>query len=129
MDSFDLVIRGGTIVDGLGGEPFVGDVAVVDGKIAQVGQIAGTGIEEIDAKGLIVTPGFVDVHTHYDGQVTWDDTLRPSSVHGVTTALTGNCGVGFAPCRPDQREMLVTLMEGVEDIPGVVMREGIPWNW
>ncbi len=129
MAKFDLVIRSGTIVDGLGGEPFVGDVAIKGGVIAAVGEVGGTGEEEVDASGLLVTPGFVDVHTHYDAQLTWDDRLIPSSMHGATTVVTGNCGVGFAPCKPEQREMLITLMEGVEDIPGVVMRSGIPWGW
>jgi N-acyl-D-amino-acid deacylase len=126
---FDLVIRGGTVIDGSGGDPIAGDVAIVDGRVAAVGRFAGSGREEIDAKGLLVTPGFVDIHSHYDGQVTWEHTLRPSSNHGVTTALLGNCGVGFAPCRAEQRDLLVSVMEGVEDIPEIVMTEGIPWNW
>ena len=129
MVDFDLVVRGGTVVDGSGGEPFEADVAVSKGRIAAVGKIAGRGREEIDAKGKIVTPGFVDVHTHYDGQATWENRLAPSSGHGVTSVVMGNCGVGFAPCRPDEHALLIRLMEGVEDIPGVVMREGIPWNW
>jgi len=129
MAEFDLVIRGGTVVDGSGGAPFEADVAVKDGRIAVVGKVAGRGAEEIDAKGKIVTPGFVDVHTHYDGQVTWENRIAPSSGHGVTTVMMGNCGVGFAPCRPDEHDQLIRLMEGVEDIPGIVMREGIPWNW
>ena len=126
---FDLVIRGGLIVDGGGGEPFAGDVAVKDGKIAAVGKVDGQGAEEIAATGQVVTPGFVDIHTHYDGQVTWESRLSPSSGHGVTTVVMGNCGVGFAPCKPDQHDMLVRVMEGVEDIPEVVMTEGLPWNW
>jgi len=126
---FDLVIRGGLIVDGGGGEPFAGDVAVKDGKIAAVGKVGGQGAEEIVATGQVVTPGFVDIHTHYDGQVTWESRLSPSSGHGVTTVVMGNCGVGFAPCKPDQHDMLVRVMEGVEDIPEVVMTEGLPWNW
>ncbi len=126
---FDLVIRGGTIVDGSGGEPFTGDVAIADGVIRAVGPIAARGREEIDATGLLVTPGFVDIHTHYDGQATWDSRLAPSSGHGVTTVVMGNCGVGFAPCRPADHDMLIRLMEGVEDIPGVVLTEGLAWNW
>jgi N-acyl-D-amino-acid deacylase len=125
----DLVIRRGTIVDGTGGQPFEGDVAIAGGKILAVGTVTGSGIEEIDAKGMLVTPGFVDVHTHFDGQITWSDELSPVSHHGVTSVLMGNCGVGFAPCRPEERQMLLELMEGVEDIPGIVMEEGIPWNW
>ena len=126
---FDLIVRNGTVLDGTGGEPREADVAVQDGRIAAVGRIAGAGREEIDAKGLAVTPGFVDIHTHYDGQVTWDDRFTPSSGHGVTTVLMGNCGVGFAPCRPQDRDTLIKVMEGVEDIPELVMREGVPWNW
>ncbi|MDP1853989.1 MAG: amidohydrolase family protein, partial [Candidatus Omnitrophota bacterium] len=126
---FDLVVRGGTVIDGTGGEPREADVAVKDGRIAAVGKIAGAGREEIDARGLAVTPGFVDIHTHYDGQATWDDRFTPSSGHGVTTVLMGNCGVGFAPCRPQDRDTLIKVMEGVEDIPEIVMREGVPWNW
>ena len=126
---FDLVVRGGTVFDGGGGAPCAADVAVQDGRIAAVGQIVGSGREEIDAKGLMVTPGFVDVHTHYDGQATWDERFSPSSGHGVTTVVMGNCGVGFAPCRPEDRDTLIKVMEGVEDIPEIVMREGVPWNW
>lgn len=128
-ETFDLVVRGGSVVDGSGGEPFRADVAIRNGVIAAVGDIAGIGAEEIDATGLIVTPGFVDVHTHYDGQVTWENRTSPSSNHGVTTALMGNCGVGFAPCRPSDRQDLIHLMEGIEDIPEIVMAEGIPWTW
>ncbi len=128
-EAWDLVIRGGSVIDGSGGPAMRADVAVRDGRIACVGEVPGQGVKEIDARGLIVAPGFVDVHTHYDGQATWDERLTPSSWHGVTTVVTGNCGVGFAPCRPDDREMLVRLMEGVEDIPGVVLTEGLSWNW
>jgi N-acyl-D-aspartate/D-glutamate deacylase len=127
--TYELVIRNGTIVDGSGGEPFVGDVAVSDGVIAAVGTVAETGVREVDATGLLVTPGFVDLHTHYDGQAIWSDRMIPSSAHGVTTAVMGNCGVGFAPCRPDDHDTLVDLMAGVEDIPGVVMVDGLPWTW
>jgi len=126
---FDVVIRGGTIADGTGAELREADVAIRGGRVAQVGQVQGRGTDEIDAKGLLVTPGFVDIHTHYDGQATWDHRMTPSSWHGVTTAVMGNCGVGFAPCRPADHDTLVRLMEGVEDIPGVVLAEGLPWNW
>jgi N-acyl-D-aspartate/D-glutamate deacylase len=127
--AYDLVIRGGTIVDGSGGDTFAGDVAVANGTIVGVGRVTGHGAEEIDAKGQIVTPGFVDVHTHYDGQATWDQRMQPSSWHGVTTVVQGNCGVGFAPCRPEDRDRLVYLMEGVEDLPYPVLTAGLPWNW
>ncbi|WP_029429873.1 amidohydrolase family protein [Blastococcus sp. URHD0036] len=126
---YDLLIRGGTVVDGSGAEPFEADVAVDGGVIVAVGRHLGRGRAEIDASRLLVTPGFVDIHTHYDGQVTWENRLSPSSEHGVTTVVTGNCGVGFAPCRPADREDLVALMAGVEDIPEVVMVEGLPWTW
>jgi N-acyl-D-aspartate/D-glutamate deacylase len=126
---FDLVIRNGAIVDGTGAAPREGDVAVSRGRIAAVGRFEGGGTEEIDAKGRIVTPGFIDIHTHYDGQAVWDSHLAPSAWHGVTTAVMGNCGVGFAPCKPADREKLIELMEGVEDIPGPVMHEGLDWQW
>ncbi|TDL00372.1 D-aminoacylase [Mycobacterium paragordonae] len=128
--TYDLLIRNGTIVDGLGGEPYVGDVAVKDGLIVAVGAVNGaTATREIDATGLLVTPGFVDLHTHYDGQAIWSDRLNPSSAHGVTTVVVGNCGVGFAPCRQEDHDVLVDVMAGVEDIPGVVMTDGLPWSW
>src|SRR5258706_4017822 len=125
----DIVIRGGTILDGTGSAQVVGDVAIDGDKLAAVGGKAGPGRREIDANGLLVTPGWVDVHTHYDGQATWDPILAPSSWHGVTTILFGNCGVGFAPVRPAHREALIDLMEGVEDIPGITLTEGIKWQW
>ena len=125
----DLVIRGGTVVDGTGGRMKDSDVAISDGRIVEVGKVAATGHEEIDARDRLVMPGFVDVHTHYDAQVTWANQILPSSCNGVTTVLMGNCGVGFAPVRPDHHDMLISLMEGVEDIPEVVMKEGLPWNW
>lgn len=125
----DLLVRGGTIVDGRGEEPFVGDVAIRDGWIVAVGAFDGEADEIVDASGLTVTPGFVDIHTHYDGQAIWSEEMSPSSSHGVTTVVTGNCGVGFAPCRPEDHDLLIEVMEGVEDIPGVVMAEGLPWDW
>jgi N-acyl-D-aspartate/D-glutamate deacylase len=125
----DLVIRGGTIADGRGGDLFEADVAIKDGRIAEIGKVLGKGTEEIDARGKLVAPGFVDVHTHYDGQVTWSQDITPSSQNGVTTAIMGNCGVGFAPCRPDDHFRLIQLMEGVEDIPEPVLSAGIPWAW
>jgi N-acyl-D-aspartate/D-glutamate deacylase len=124
-----VIIRNGTVVDGLGGEPFVGDVAISDGVITAVGSVDGEAAREIDATGLLVTPGFVDLHTHYDGQAIWSERMTPSSAHGVTTAVMGNCGVGFAPCRAQDHEVLVDVMAGVEDIPGVVMVDGLPWTW
>lgn len=125
----DIVIRRGTIVDGTGAPAFVGDIAIDGDKITSVGGTVGPGKKEYDAKSKLVTPGWVDVHTHYDGQATWDPLLAPSSAHGVTTILFGNCGVGFAPCRPEDRNVLVDLMEGVEDIPGIVLNEGLKWDW
>ncbi len=128
--TYNLIIRNGTIVDGVGGEPYVGDVAVRDGVIAAVGSVNGsTAAREIDATGLLITPGFVDLHTHYDGQSIWSERLTPSSAHGVTTVVMGNCGVGFAPCRQADHDVLVDVMAGVEDIPGVVMTDGLPWTW
>ena len=125
----DLVIRKGKVIDGSGSPARQADVAVDGETIVAVGEVASPGRVEIDADGDLVTPGFVDVHTHYDGQVTWDPELRPSSFHGVTTVVMGNCGVGFAPCAPDRRDWLIGLMEGVEDIPGTALAEGIRWNW
>ena len=125
----DLVIRNGKIIDGSGKKPFFGDVAIDNGKITSAGKIKGSGKEELDAKGNLVTPGWVDIHTHYDGQVSWDPYLTPSSWHGVTTAVMGNCGVGFAPVRPGDENFLIQLMEGVEDIPGSALHEGIDWDW
>jgi N-acyl-D-amino-acid deacylase len=129
MADYDLVIRGGTVVDGSGSAAFRGDVAVIGDRIVAVGAISGRGTEEIDAAGAFVTPGFVDVHTHYDGQITWENRLAPSTSHGVTTVVMGNCGVGFAPVRPTDHQLVIKLMEGVEDIPEVVMAAGVPWTW
>jgi N-acyl-D-aspartate/D-glutamate deacylase len=129
MMDHDLIVRGGTIADGKGGALYEGDVAVTNGKISAVGKVSGKGAEEIDAKGKLVTPGFVDIHTHYDGQATWDTRLAPSSWHGVTTVVMGNCGVGFAPVHQGDHARLIELMEGVEDIPGVALHEGLKWNW
>jgi N-acyl-D-amino-acid deacylase len=126
---YDLLIRRGTIVDGSGGAPFVADLGVSDGRIVAMGTLEGGAREVLEAEGLVVTPGFVDVHTHYDGQAIWSKRLNPSSSHGVTTAIIGNCGVGFAPCRKEDHATLVRMMEGVEDIPGVVMVEGLDWSW
>lgn len=125
----DLVLRGGLVLDGSGGPGVIADVAVRDGLIVAVGPGLAAGAREIDARGRIVTPGFVDIHTHYDGQATWDTRMTPSSGHGVTTVVMGNCGVGFAPCKPEDRDRLVRLMEGVEDIPFPVLAEGLPWTW
>lgn len=125
----DLIVRNGLVVDGSGGAPFEADVAIRDGTIVEVGRVTATGKREIDARGCIVTPGFVDIHTHYDGHVTWENNIRPSGNHGVTTVITGNCGVGFAPCKPEDRAALLALMEGIEDIPEPVLTAGLPWNW
>jgi N-acyl-D-aspartate/D-glutamate deacylase len=129
MNEYDIVVRGGTVADGTGAGLWKGDIAISDGIIVATGTFSGHGREEIDARGKLVTPGFVDLHTHYDAQVTWDSRFSPSTNHGVTSVLMGNCGVGFAPCRPDMRERMIDVMEGVEDIPGIVMAEGLPWNW
>jgi N-acyl-D-aspartate/D-glutamate deacylase len=126
---YDLKIVGGTIVDGTGKARFVGDVGIMDGKIVAVGDAPDEARETIDATGKIVTPGWVDIHTHYDGQISWDEELAPSSIHGVTTAVMGSCGVGFAPVRPADHQKLIELMEGVEDIPGSALSEGITWGW
>ena len=125
----DLVIRNGTIVDGTGEAPYQGDIAIDDGKISAIGRIEAEGRETVDATGQIVTPGFVDIHTHFDGQITWDPLLTPSCWHGVTTVVMGNCGVGFAPAAPNRHEWLIGLMEGVEDIPGTALSAGMQWNW
>lgn len=129
MSQYDLVIRGGTVVDGCGGAPLTADVAVANGVIVEVGSVGGRGRREIDADGAVVAPGFVDIHTHYDAQATWDSRLQPSSWHGVTTVVMGNCGVGFAPVVANDRDRLINLMAGVEDIPGVTMHEGLAWDW
>jgi N-acyl-D-amino-acid deacylase len=125
----DIVIRGGSIVDGTGAEPFSGDVGIKDGRIAEIGKIAAKGAEEIDAEGHVVSPGFIDLHTHLDAQIGWDPDLTPISWHGVTTALMGNCGVTFAPCKPKDREFLAAMMESVEDIPRQAIMTGLPWTW
>jgi len=126
---YDLIIKNGTVYDGTGEKPFFADVAIKGNKIAAIGNLEESSKEVIDAKGKIVSPGFVDIHTHYDGQVTWDPYLRPSTYHGVTTVVMGNCGVGFSPCKPEERDWLISLMEGVEDIPGTALHEGINWQW
>src|SRR5258708_11824434 len=126
---FDLVIRNGTVIDGSGAQRRIADVAVTDGRIVAVDPKLGPGTREIDAGGLIVAPGFVDIHTHYDGQATWDPFLTPSSWHGVTTTVFGNCGVGFAPVRPVQSAYLFNLLEALEDIPGTVLTDGVKFNW
>ena len=125
----DLVIRNGNVIDGTGGKSYLADIGIKNGLISEIGSNIQTGKEEIDAEDRVVTPGFIDVHTHYDAQVTWSNRITPSSWNGVTTVLIGNCGVGFAPCKPHQRDQLVELMEGVEDIPEPVLTEGLPWNW
>ena len=129
MHIHDLVIRNGSIVDGSGKKPFLGDIAIDEGKITKVGEVINSGKKEIDANGNLVSPGWVDIHTHYDGQVCWDPYLTPSSWHGVTTVVMGNCGVGFAPVKPGDENFLIQLMEGVEDIPGTALHEGIDWEW
>ena len=126
---YDLIIKNGTVYDGTGRKPFFADVAIKGNKIVAIGELEESSKEVIDAKGKIVAPGFVDIHTHYDGQVTWDPYLRPSTYHGVTTVVMGNCGVGFSPCKPEERDWLISLMEGVEDIPGTALHEGINWQW
>ncbi|WP_157219708.1 N-acyl-D-amino-acid deacylase family protein [Flavisphingomonas formosensis] len=127
---YDIILRGGTLVDGTGSERRTGDLAIAGGRIAELGgRISGVARREIDADGLLVTPGFVDLHSHYDGQVTWDDRIDPSFSNGITTTVMGNCGVGFAPARPRDRDRLISLMEGVEAIPGIVLKEGVPWEW
>ena len=128
-EQWDVIIRNGTIVDGTGEKPRTADLAIKDDVIAAIGDVTGSAAREIDATGLLVTPGFVDIHTHYDGQATWDDQMTPSSWHGVTTAVMGNCGVGFAPCKRQDQDRLVELMEGIEDIPGIVLTEGLSWDW
>src|SRR3954470_1717213 len=129
MPEHDLVVRGGQVVDGTGAPARTADVAITGGAITDVGTVRGSAARTIDADGLLVTPGFVDIHTHYDGQASWDERMIPSSWHGVTTVVAGNCGVGFAPVREVDHDRLIELMEGVEDIPGVTLHEGLAWNW
>ncbi len=128
---YDLIIRNGKIVDGTGQPAFTGDIAVTDGKVAAVGQVSGDASKEIDAAGLMVSPGWVDVHSHMDGQATWDPLCSPAANHGITTLVMGNCGIGFAPCRPDDEshDQLIAVVEDVEDIPGSALHEGITWDW
>ena len=126
---YDIIIRGGSLVDGKGAEPVLGDLAIKDGVIAAMGQVDGDAKEVIDATGHIVTPGFIDTHTHLDAQIGWDPDMTPVSWHGVTTALIGNCGVTFAPCKPQDREFLASMMETVEDIPREAIMSGLPWDW
>ena len=129
MPEHDLLIRGGTVIDGTGVPARTADIAISDGVVTAVDDVEGTATRTIDADGALVTPGFVDIHTHYDGQATWDDHLAPSSWHGVTTVVASNCGVGFAPVAPSDHHRLIQLMEGVEDIPGAALHEGLPWTW
>jgi N-acyl-D-aspartate/D-glutamate deacylase len=129
MTEHDLVVRGGTVIDGTGAPARTADVAVAAGRVVEVGKVSGRGRREVDADGALVTPGFVDIHAHYDGQATWDNQLAPSSWQGVTTVVMGNCGVGFAPVRPADHQRLIELMEGVEDIPGAALHEGLSWEW
>ena len=129
MESASFVIRNGTVVDGTGDKPFVADVLVEDGYITSVDSNINTNVESIDAQDLLVTPGWIDIHTHYDGQLTWDPFLRPSCWHGVTTVITGNCGIGFAPVQPAGQKLLVEMMESTEDIPAKCLEESIDWNW
>ena len=129
MSQYDLVIRSGSVIDGTGKKGFTADVAVKDGIIVDLGKVSGRGAQEVSADGALVTPGFVDIHTHYDGQATWSNRMSPSSHHGVTSVVMGNCGVGFAPVRPTDHDLLIELMEGVEDIPGVALSEGLSWEW
>ena len=129
MSEHDLVIRGGTVLDGTGADPRTADVAVSDGVVTAVGRVGGAAARTVDADGLLVTPGFVDIHAHYDGQASWGERMVPSSWHGVTTVVAGNCGVGFAPVHPGDHARLIELMEGVEDIPGAVLDEGLSWDW
>ena len=126
---FDMIIEGGTVIDGTGGAPRTADIGIAHGKITEIGRLSGLARRKINADGLLVTPGFIDIHTHYDGQATWDDALYPSFDNGVTTAIVGNCGVGFAPAHPEQRETLVDLMDGVEEIPGSALAVGLKWDW
>ena len=129
MAAYDKLIKGGTLVDGKGHAPYTADIAIKHGYIAAIGRDLGSARETVDADGLIVTPGWVDIHTHYDAQVTWDPELLQSTWHGVTSVVLGNCGVGFAPAKPERRQWLINLMEGVEDIPGVSLEAGMNWQW